>query len=138
MSNLQQAAVKLILNALHSTNLTIESFVMLAISMDLEDSDSECPLARSFLDGGIEIMLDSFLQNEMIHFTVSNWVILQSIKIYKKEMSNLTSKKSGFHFLTAKMTQEQLENFDVEDVMKRMMVIAPYLWKLMETHRDIQ
>jgi len=31
------------------------------------------------------------------------------------------------------MTQKQLQNFDVEDLMKRMMVIAPDLWRLMET-----
>ena len=52
---------------------------------------------------------------------------------YKKEMSNLTSKENGFHFLTAKMTEEQLQSFDVEDIMKRIMVIAPDLWRLMET-----
>ena len=34
MSNLQQATVKLILDALHSTNLTIESFVIMAISTE--------------------------------------------------------------------------------------------------------
>ena len=33
MSNLQQATVKLILDALHSSNLTIESFVIMAISL---------------------------------------------------------------------------------------------------------
>ena len=92
------------------------------------------PLSRSFLDGGIETLLDSLLGNEgLICSTVSNWVILQAMKIYKKEMSKLTSKDNGFHFLTAKMTQEQLQNFDIEDVMKRIMVIAPYLWRLMET-----
>ena len=31
------------------------------------------------------------------------------------------------------MTQEQLRNFNIEDLMKRMMVIAPDLWRLMET-----
>ena len=55
------------------------------------------------------------------------------MKIYKKEMSNLTSKENEFHFLTAKMTEEQLQSFDVEDIMKRIMVIAPDLWRLMET-----
>ena len=59
MSNLPQflqAAVKLILNALQSTNLTIESFMIMATSTEPE----ECmhPLSRSFLDGGIEILLD--------------------------------------------------------------------------------
>ena len=34
MSNLQQATVKLILDALHSSNLTIESFVIMAISAE--------------------------------------------------------------------------------------------------------
>ena len=91
------------------------------------------PLSRSFLDGGIENLLDSFLQNDLIYSTVSNWVISQAMKIYKKEMSNLTSKEHGFHFLTAKMTQQQLQNFDIEDIMNRMTVIAPHLWRLMET-----
>jgi hypothetical protein len=130
MSNLQQEAVKLILDALKSTNLTIESFVIMAISTE------ECgmnPLSRSFLDGGMEKLLDNLLQNGLICSTVSNWVISQAMKIYKKEMSNLTSKENGFHFLTAKMTQEQLQSFDVEDIMKRIMVIAPDLWRLMET-----
>ena len=126
MSNLQHAAVKLILNALLSTNLTIESFIIIAIS-------TEEPLARSFLDGGIENLLNSFLQNDLIYSTVSNWVVLQAMKIYKKEMWDLTSKENGFHFLTAKMTQQQLQSFDVEDIMNRMMVIAPDLWRLMET-----
>ena len=62
MSNLPQlpqAAVKLILNALQSTNLTIESFVIMATSTEPE----ECmhPLSRSFLDGGIEILLDQLV-----------------------------------------------------------------------------
>lgn len=78
-------------------------------------------------------MLDNLLQNGLICSTVSNWVILQAMKIYKKEMSKLTSKENGFHFLTAKMTQEQLQSFDVEDIMKRITVIAPDLWRLMET-----
>ena len=55
------------------------------------------------------------------------------MKIYKKEMTDLTSKENGFHFLTAKMTQKQLQNFDVDQLMKRMVVIAPDLWRLMET-----
>ena len=45
-------------------------------------------------------------------------------EIYKKEMLNLTSKENGFHFLTAKMAQQQLRNFNVEDIMNRMMVIG--------------
>ena len=129
MSNLQQAPVKLILDAIHSINLTIESFVIIALSTE------ECtnhPLSRSFLDGGFETLLDSLLQNDLICSAVSNWAILHTTRIYKKEMSNLTSKENGFHFLTAKMTQEQLQNFDVEDIMKRMMVIAPDLWRLIE------
>ena len=126
MSDLQQATVKLVLDALHSTNLTIESFMMMAISV-------ENPLSRSFLNGGIETLLDSLHQNVLISVIVSNWVTRQAMKIYKEEMSNLTSKENGFFFLTAKMTQEQLWNFDIEDLMKRMMVIAPDLWRLMET-----
>ena len=126
MSNLQQATVKLILDALHSSNLTIESFVIMAIS-------AENPLSRSFLNDGIETLLDNFLQNDMLSVTLSNWVTFQAMKIYKKEMTNLTSKENGFHFLTSKMTQKQLQNFDVDDLMKRMMDIAPDLWRLMET-----
>ena len=88
------------------------------------------PLSRSLLDGGIEILLYSLLQNGLICSTVSNWVILQAMKIYnlKKEMSNLTSKENGFHFLTAKMTQEQLQSFDIEDIMKRIMVRIEEIW----------
>ena len=126
MSNLQQATVKSMLDILHSTNIKIESFVIMAISM-------ESPLSSSFLDRGIETLLDGLLQNDLSSATMSNWVISQAVKIYQKEMSNLTSKESGFHFLTAKMTQEQLQGFDVEDFMRRIMVIAPELWKLMET-----
>ena len=85
MSNLQQATVKLILNALRSTDLTTESFVTVAIS-------TENPLAQSFLNGGIETLLDSLLQNDLISITVSNWVTFQAMKIYKKEMTDLTSK----------------------------------------------
>jgi hypothetical protein len=48
-------------------------------------------------------------------------------------MTDLTSKENGFHFLTAKMSQKQLQNFDVDELMKRMMVIAPDLWRLMGT-----
>jgi hypothetical protein len=77
------------------------------------------------VEGGIETMLDGLLQIDLISATMSNWVISQAMKIYKKEMSNLTtSKESGFHSLTAKMTQEQLQSFDVEDVMRRIMDIA--------------
>ena len=83
MSNLQQATVtvKSILDALHSTNLKIESFVIMAISM-------ESPLSSSFLDRGIETMLDGLLQNNLSSATMSNWVISQAMKIYQKEMSN--------------------------------------------------
>ena len=70
-------------------------------------------------------LIPSFLQNDLIYSTVSNWVILQAMKIYKKEMLDLTSKENGFwHFLTAKMTQQQLQSFDVEDIMNWMMVIG--------------
>jgi hypothetical protein len=51
---------------------------------------------------------------------MSNWGIKQAKSMYKQQMSKLTSKKNGFHFLTGKMTQEQLQSFDVEDLMKRM------------------
>jgi hypothetical protein len=128
MSNLQQATVTLILDALRSTNLTIQSFVITAISEFREN-----PVSRSFLSGDIETLLDSLLWNESVSVTVSNWVTFQAMKIYKKEMSNLTSKENRFHFLTAKMTQKQLQDFNVEDLMKRMMTIAPDLWRLMET-----
>ena len=101
MSNLQQATVKLILDALHSSNLTIESFVIMAISESAEN-----PVSRSFLNDGIETLLDSFLQNDMLSITLSNWVTFQAMKIYGKEMKNLTSKENGFHFLTSKTTAE--------------------------------
>ena len=81
MSNLQQATVKLILDALRSTDLTIESFVIMAISI-------ENLLTRSFLNGGIETLLDSLLQNDLISITVSKWVTFQAMKIYKKEMTD--------------------------------------------------
>ena len=81
MSNLQQATVKLILDALRSTDLTIESFVIMAIS-------TENLLAQSFLNGGIETLLDSLLQNDLISITVSKWVTFQAMKIYKKEMTD--------------------------------------------------
>ena len=83
------------------------------------------PLSRSFIDGDIKKLLDNLLKK--ICSTVSNWVILQVKKIYKKEMSNLTqaSKENlnGLQFLTAKMTQEQLQSFDVEDIMKRIVIL---------------
>ena len=126
MSDLQHETVKLILNALLSMNITLHSFVNMAIS-------TENPLSRSFLNGGVEILLDNLLENDLISVTVSNWITSQAIKLYKKEISDLTSKENGFHFLTAKMTQKQLQNFDVEDLMKRMMAIAPDLWRLVET-----
>ena len=47
----------------------------------------------------------------MIDSTVSNWVILWQ-------------EENGFHFLTAKMTQQQLQSFNVEDIMNQMMVIG--------------
>ena len=81
-------------------------------------------------------MLENLVRNELIHATVSNWVVLEAMKVYKKEMMNLTSKENGFHnfhFITAKMTQEQLKKFDVEDIMKQIIIIAPHLWRLMET-----
>ena len=77
MSDLQQATVKLVLDALHSTNLTIESFMMMAISV-------ENPLSRSFLNGGIETLLDSLHQNVLISVIMSNWVTRQAMKIYKE------------------------------------------------------
>jgi hypothetical protein len=126
MSDLQQATVKLILDALLSTNLSIEFFMIMAIS-----ESAESPLSRSFLNGGVETLLDNLLQNDLISVTVSNWITFQAMKIYKKEMTDLTSKENGFHFLTAKMSQKQLQNFDVDELMKRMMVIAPDLWRLM-------
>jgi hypothetical protein len=55
-----------------------------------------------------------------------------AISIYKDQMSKLTWKENGFHFLTAKLTEEQLRSFDVEDLIKRIMALAPDLWKLME------
>ena len=83
MSTLQQATVKLILNALHSTNLTIESFVIMAISTEECDMN---PLSRAFLDGGIEILLDSLLQNGLICSTVSNWVIAGNENIQERNV----------------------------------------------------
>ena len=91
MSDLQQATVKLVLDALHSTNLTIESFVMIMMAISAENS-----LSRSFLNGGIEMLLDSLRQNNLISVTVSNWVTRQAMKICKEEMSNLTSKENGY------------------------------------------
>ena len=91
MSDLQQETVKLILDALLSMNITIHSFVNMALS-------TENPLSRSFLNGGAEILLDNFLENDLISVTVSKWITFQAIKIYKKEMSYLTSKGNGFHY----------------------------------------
>ena len=77
---------------------------------------TENPLSRSFLNGGVETLLDNLLETDLICVTVSKWVAFQAMKIYKKEMTDLTSKKSGFQFLTAKLTQKQLQNFDVESL----------------------
>ena len=44
MSNVQQAAVKIILGALHSADFTIETFVTIAISEDCMNH----PLTASF------------------------------------------------------------------------------------------
>jgi glycerophosphoryl diester phosphodiesterase len=85
------------------------------------------------LDGGITTLLDSLFKNDLTYSIVSNWGIKQATSMYKQQMSKLISKENGFHFLTGKMTQEQLQSFDVEDLMKQMMVIAPDLWNLMET-----
>ena len=53
-----QPAVKLILNALLSINLTMsESFVSTAVSTEFISH----PVLKSFMDGGIKILLDSFL-----------------------------------------------------------------------------
>ena len=90
MSDLQQETVKLILDALFSMDITIHSFVNMALS-------TENPLSRS-LNGGAEILLDNFLENDLISVTVSKWITFQAIKIYKKEMSYLTSKGNGFHY----------------------------------------
>ena len=52
MSDLQQATVKLVLDALvHSTNITIESFIVIMMAISAEN-----PLSRSFLNGGIVIL----------------------------------------------------------------------------------
>ena len=91
MSDLQQATVKLVLNALHSTNLTIEFFVMIMMAISVEN-----PLSRSFFNGGIEMLLDSLRQKVLISVTVSNWVTRQAMKIYKEEMLKLTSRASLF------------------------------------------
>jgi hypothetical protein len=129
MSNLQQESIKSILLILHTVNLTVESFVTTAITME------ECrnhPLLTSFLNGGVENLLESLLQTDLTGAIVSNWGMTHAVSIYKRQMSKLTWKENGFHFLTAKLTEEQLRSFDVEDFMKRMMVLAPDLWKLME------
>ena len=91
MSDLQQATVKLVFNAVHSTNLTIKSFIVIMMAISAEN-----PLSRSFLNGGIKMLLDSLHQNVLISVTVSNWVTQQVMKIYKEEMSNLTSKENGY------------------------------------------
>jgi hypothetical protein len=128
MSNLQQAAVKTILDVLQSADFTIETFLITAIS----EGCINHPLSTSFLEGGIETLLDGFLQNNLTHSAVSNWGMIQAVSIYQQQMSNLTYKGSGFHFMTAKMTEEQLRNFDIKDLMERMITIAPDLWKLVE------
>jgi len=130
MSNSQQESIEAIILNLHAANLTIESFVTTAISM------AECikhPLLKSFLDGGITNLLDSLLQNDLTSSNVSNWGMVHAVSIYKNQMSKLTWKENRFQLLTAKMTVEQLQSFDVEDLMKQMTAIAPDLCKLMET-----
>src|ERR1700678_369002 len=76
MSNLKQETVKVILDASHSTNLTIESFVIMAIS-------TENPLSRSFLNGGVETLLitcSKVSETDLICVTVSKWVAFQAMK----------------------------------------------------------
>jgi len=128
MSSLQPA-VKLILDALLSVNLTMESFVSTAVSMEFISH----PVLKSFMGGGIKTLLDSFLQNDLIRLAASNWGMTHVRTVYQQQMLSLTCKENGFHFLTAKMTEEQLQGFDIKDLMKRMMTIAPDLWKLLET-----
>jgi hypothetical protein len=89
-------------------------------------------LLTSFLNGGVENLLESLLQMDLTSSMVSNWGMAHAISIYKHQMSKLTWKENGFHFLTAKLTEEQLQRLDVEDLMKRIIALAPDLWKLME------
>ena len=52
---------------------------------------------------------------------------LSKVEKNKKEFC-WCSKENGFHFLTAKMTQEQLQSFDIEDIMKRIIVRIEEIW----------
>ena len=75
MADLQQATVKLVLDALHSTNLTIESFIMIMMAICGE------PSLKVLLEWRYR---DSLCQNVLISVTVSNWVTWQAMKIYKE------------------------------------------------------
>jgi hypothetical protein len=62
MSNLQQESIKSILWILHSVNLTVVSFVTTALIMEECRND---PLLTSFLNGGVENLLESLLQMDL-------------------------------------------------------------------------
>ena len=93
MADLQQATVKLVLDALHSTNLTIESFIMIMMAICGEPS---LKVLLEWRYCHIEMLLDSLHQKVLISVTVSNWVTWQAMKIYKEEMLNLTSNENSY------------------------------------------
>ena len=79
----------------------------------------------------IEDLLEELHRNNLMHEKVSAWAHATMKKKYISEILSLT-KHSGLHYITKKMNENKLHDFDINDITERMSVNAPLVWELLD------
>ncbi|GBE87375.1 hypothetical protein SCP_1100500 [Sparassis crispa] len=61
---------------------------------------------------------------------MTHWTHNAAMKMHMLEIVALTQKKVGLHFNARHATPVQLEGFDIEEMAKMMLTMAPLTWNL--------
>ena len=79
----------------------------------------------------IEDLLEELHRNNLLHEKVSAWAHATMKKKYTSEILSLT-KHGDLHYITKKMNENKLHEFDINYITERMSVNAPLVWELLD------
>ena len=75
-------------------------------------------------------LLDALLTHPSTHTKTSDWARAMMMKTYISEVASLSSQEKGLHYFVGGITEERLQNFNINTISQTMSAGAPCLWEL--------
>ena len=73
----------------------------------------------------LEDLLDALLTHPFTHTKTSDWARATMMKTYISEVASLSSQEKGLHYFVGGITEERLQNFNINTISQTMSAGAP-------------